>query len=245
MPSARRRASPPVAAASGPSTSVVEVTSANSRGLAGPTLTSAVSLPSVARHRPSSLASIVPAPDAGLGRLRASASRVAPDGVVSVTSSTLSAMVWRCTVELAAAARRGAAPLPRDRAASSASATAGAAGRDAARRPRSRAPTARCDRTAAARRGPSPSRDSTSSGLSSGPLHHGGAVCRSRVSTRRNQRLQCGGSSLAAFEAARHRMALAEVGQARRGTAPRSCGRSARPAARRRAACARSLVGLA
>ena len=64
--SARRRASPPVAAASGASTSVVDVTSANSRGLAGPTLTSAVSLPSVARHRPSSVARDRAAPQAGL-----------------------------------------------------------------------------------------------------------------------------------------------------------------------------------
>ena len=46
---------------------VVEVTSVNSRGLAGPTLASAVSLPSVARHRPSSLASMVERQTPGLG----------------------------------------------------------------------------------------------------------------------------------------------------------------------------------
>jgi hypothetical protein len=51
--------SPPVAVASGASTSVVDVTSVNSRGLAGPTLASALSVPSVARQRPSSLASMV------------------------------------------------------------------------------------------------------------------------------------------------------------------------------------------
>src|SRR5215472_13238391 len=56
-PSTRRRESPPVALASGAITLVVEVTSANSFGLAGPTLTSVVSLPSVARHRPNSVAS--------------------------------------------------------------------------------------------------------------------------------------------------------------------------------------------
>ena len=47
-----RRASPPVALAIGAITLVADVTSAYSRGFAGPTLTSAVSLPSVARHRP-------------------------------------------------------------------------------------------------------------------------------------------------------------------------------------------------
>ena len=57
-PSATRRASPPVALVNASSTSVVEVTSANSRGLAGPTFVRAVSLPSVARQRPSSLAVI-------------------------------------------------------------------------------------------------------------------------------------------------------------------------------------------
>ena len=46
-----------------------------------------------------------------------------------------------------------------------------------------------------------------------------------------------------AFEPARHRMAFAELGQSARGTAFRWCGRSARPAARRRAACARCWSG--
>src|SRR5262249_2415851 len=53
LPSSTRPTSPPVALASGASTSVVEVTSVNSRGLAGPTLASALSVPSVARQSPS------------------------------------------------------------------------------------------------------------------------------------------------------------------------------------------------
>src|SRR5207245_7214662 len=55
VPSTTRRASPPVACASGFSISVVEVTSDNSFGLAVPTLIRAFSAPSVACHSPSSL----------------------------------------------------------------------------------------------------------------------------------------------------------------------------------------------
>ena len=60
---------------------------------------------------------------------------------------------------------------------------------------------------------PSPSRESTSSGLSSGPCITAvplrGAACRPGGTSR----LQCGGSAVRAFEPARHRMALAEIGQ--------------------------------
>src|SRR5260370_27115925 len=51
-PSARRRASPPVAVASGAITAVVEGTSLNSLGLAGPPFSSGGSLPRGARPRP-------------------------------------------------------------------------------------------------------------------------------------------------------------------------------------------------
>ena len=95
-PSTTRRASPPVACASGFSMSVVEVTSENSFGLVGPTLISAFSVPSVACHRPSSLAGMVARHMPGSPALSVS-SRVAPDGEVTVTGATLSAMVWRCT----------------------------------------------------------------------------------------------------------------------------------------------------
>ena len=202
------RASPPVALGSGASTSVVEVTSANSRGLAGPTLTSALSLPSVARHSPSSLAAMVARQTPGSPALSVSV-RVAPDGEVSVTVATLSAMVWRCTDEVAAAHHAGAAPPPRGPAASSASARAGAAGRDAGRRPRSRAPTARCGRTAAARRGLRPRATARSSGLLSGALHDGGAG-RVRGVDQAEPAAPVRRIGLRAFEPARHRMALAE-----------------------------------
>ena len=78
--------------------SVVEVTSENSFGLVGPTLIRAFSVPSVACHRPSSLAGIVVRQVPGSLPLRVS-SRVAPDGEVTVTGVTLSAMVWRSTTK--------------------------------------------------------------------------------------------------------------------------------------------------
>ena len=78
-PSAIRRASPPVALLNALSTSIVEVTSANSRGFAGPTFVSAVSLPSVARQRPSSLAVVVARQSPG-STFWSSIGRVSPVG---------------------------------------------------------------------------------------------------------------------------------------------------------------------
>src|ERR1700688_983836 len=94
--SAMRRASPPVACASGFSASVVDVTSENSFGLVGPTLISAFRVPSVACHSPSSLAGMVERQVPGSLSLRFSW-RASPVGEVTVTGATLSAMVWRST----------------------------------------------------------------------------------------------------------------------------------------------------
>ena len=51
--------------------------------------------------------------------------------------------------------------------------------------------------------------------LAVGPVHHACVPVVRLVLTRRNQWLQCGGSVLRALQAARHRMALAEIGQGR------------------------------
>src|SRR2546430_17122128 len=93
-PSATRRASPPVACASGFSISVVDVTSENSFGLVGPTLIRAFSAPSVACHSPSSLAGRVERQVPGSLAVSVS-SLVAPLGDGTGTGGTLSAIVWR------------------------------------------------------------------------------------------------------------------------------------------------------
>ena len=64
--SSTRTAPPPVAFTSGPTTSVVDVTSVNSRGLAGPTFASAVSLPSAGAPEPEFVGLDRRAPDTGL-----------------------------------------------------------------------------------------------------------------------------------------------------------------------------------
>ena len=74
------------------------------------------------------------------------------------------------------------------------------------------------------------------------PLHHRRALVGARIDEA-EQAAPVRRIGVRAFEPARHRVALAEVGEPRRETAPRWCARSARPAARRRAACARCWSG--
>ena len=65
--------------------------------IGGPDIDQRGELPSVARHSPSSFASMVERQTPGSAGASVRV-RVLPDGVVSVTSLTVSAMVWRCTV---------------------------------------------------------------------------------------------------------------------------------------------------
>ena len=168
-----------------------ETTSWNSRGLAGPTWASAVSVPSSARCRPSGASSTSPRQRPGSAcvsvmRLVLAGGQVTRDRPAS--SPQRLALDDRASHPWPARA----APPPRGPAPSSASGAGGAAGRHAGRRPRSRAPRARHGRRAAARRGPCPRGRAPAAAGRPGPVIVMSPATASE-STRRNQRPQLGG----------------------------------------------------